>query len=265
MIDTDHKTLSVSGARDTDLIHAKQMALKQQEAAYEAQKKRHKRLTVVANKLRDSSAAGASFVSTDRDKLQRDFKRDRAGRSGSKAKAIETLWDSTPQVGRVVRHAPLRIDITPLGAGTDSSLILNEAVLGHGGVALPWLPPITLRVDFGERVAIVGFNGVGKSTLLGTLTRVLEPVSSKARVVRELRLGNLMQEHESLPRKETTRAYFSALTGMPPFEAGSHIISYGLTRQTASGPTDGATQPRRPRPRLAGRLLDAEGQRPCVG
>lgn len=67
------------------------------------------------------------------------------------------------------------------------------------------LPELSLRIDYGERVALIGYNGIGKSTLLRTLTGQLQPMSGSVVVGRELRIGNLMQEHESLPRDSTPR------------------------------------------------------------
>ena len=83
---------------------------------------------------------------------------------------------------QLVDRAVLEIEIDPVGAGGDAAIILSEVVLGHSpDTPLP-LAPVDLRVDFGERVAIVGFNGVGKSTLLKTVTGAIEPVRVAGRV-----------------------------------------------------------------------------------
>ena len=234
-IDTHEKTLTVSGSSYSNFRREKQLAKEQQEAAYEQQQQRHKRLTESANKLKAASAKGQRAVAKDHDKLQRDFRRDRAGRSGRKAKAIEKARDSEEKVERVVHHDVLKIEIDSLGAGADSTLILQDVLIGcTGGIPLP-LPPLSLRVDFGERVAIVGYNGIGKSTLLRTLTRAIEPLSGSVTLGRELRVGHLMQEHESLPRDQSARKYFSELSGIAEFDTGKRLINYGLTLQQVDG------------------------------
>jgi ATPase subunit of ABC transporter with duplicated ATPase domains len=230
-VDPIRRSVTVTGAKFEAFRHAKELAREQQRAAHEAHSERHKRLTAAADKLRDASAAGARFETKDRAKLQRNFKRDRAGRSGGKAKAIEALRDSVVAIERGVERAPLRIQLDTPGSGHDSHIMLGEAVLGYAQTGPLPLPPVTLRVDFGERVAIVGANGVGKSTLLRVLAGSLTTLRGTAHVGRELRVGNLTQEHESLPFGQTPRQHLAALAGLPPFDAGQRLIRYGLTLQ----------------------------------
>jgi len=227
IVDPLEATLTVSGASYTDYRQAEALAREQQQAAFEAQKKRNAKLTAAAEKLRASSMAGEAHVAKDNDKMQRDFRRDRAGRSGKKAKALEKLRDSADTVERVAVRRPLKIEIDPLGASHgDSSIIVGSLVLGYDE-PLP-VPPVSLRIDFGERVAIVGFNGVGKSTLLRFITKALEPIlGGTVSIGRELRLGNLTQEHESLPRDTTPREFFADFTKC---DAGAMLIRYGLNR-----------------------------------
>lgn len=58
-----------------------------------------------------------------------------------------------------------------------AALALEEVGFGYG--AVPVLENLTLRLDPGERVALLGRNGAGKSTLLGLVTGVLRPRSGR--------------------------------------------------------------------------------------
>mgnify|MGYP005866053465 CR=1 FL=1 len=96
--------------------------------------------------------------------------------------------------------------------------------------ALP-IPPISFRI--GERIAIIGQNGVGKTTLLRTLTGDLPPINPDGSVTigRDLRVGNMMQEHESLPRDISPRDHVAAVVpSLQRFEGGNRLIRYGLSR-----------------------------------
>jgi len=54
-----------------------------------------------------------------------------------------------------------------------------EAVDLEVGYTHPLMPKLTLSLERGEKVAIVGMNGVGKSTLLKTLLGVIPPLGGK--------------------------------------------------------------------------------------
>ncbi|GGC87586.1 ABC-F family ATP-binding cassette domain-containing protein [Enterococcus wangshanyuanii] len=56
------------------------------------------------------------------------------------------------------------------------ALITDQLVIGY---EKPLLAPIDLSVHSGEKVAIKGFNGIGKSTLIKTLTEKIKPLSGE--------------------------------------------------------------------------------------
>ena len=67
------------------------------------------------------------------------------------------------------------------------------------------LDAISLVVDEGQRIGLLGANGCGKSTLLRILANVLDPDSGERTERRALRLGYLPQEPE-LPAEATVHA-----------------------------------------------------------
>ena len=67
------------------------------------------------------------------------------------------------------------------------------------------LDAISLVVDEGQRIGLLGANGCGKSTLLRILANELDPDSGERTERRALRLGYLPQEPE-LPAEATVHA-----------------------------------------------------------
>ncbi len=61
-----------------------------------------------------------------------------------------------------------------------SALDINAVAKNYGDA--PALAPITLQVERGERVALIGHNGSGKTTLLRILSGLLEPSEGSATV-----------------------------------------------------------------------------------
>ncbi|HEX6985226.1 MAG TPA: ATP-binding cassette domain-containing protein [Planctomycetaceae bacterium] len=71
-------------------------------------------------------------------------------------------------------------------------LSLDEVTFGHGG--LPLGERISLRIEPGERIALLGRNGTGKSTLLRLLNGELAPEGGEVRRQKGLRTARLVQE-----------------------------------------------------------------------
>ncbi|MGJ8724738.1 MAG: ABC-F family ATP-binding cassette domain-containing protein [Roseibacillus sp.] len=76
-------------------------------------------------------------------------------------------------------------------------LSANELTLSYGHQNL--LDGVTLAVEAGEKVGMVGRNGCGKTSLLKILSRESEPDSGDIALRRELRVGYLPQEFELDP------------------------------------------------------------------
>jgi ABC-type Mn2+/Zn2+ transport system ATPase subunit len=68
---------------------------------------------------------------------------------------------------------------------------LDDVSIGHGGRAL--LSGVTVAVDPGDFLAVVGPNGGGKTTLLRTLLGVLPPLAGRRIAESRLRIGYVPQ------------------------------------------------------------------------
>ncbi len=72
--------------------------------------------------------------------------------------------------------------------------ILSTEQLGHSFNDSWLFKDLYFGINKGERVALVGINGTGKSTLLKILSGILAPVLGKVVTERELRIGYLEQD-----------------------------------------------------------------------
>ncbi|HJX17848.1 MAG TPA: ABC-F family ATPase [Acidiferrobacterales bacterium] len=64
---------------------------------------------------------------------------------------------------------------------------------GYGGK--PLFSNLNLMVEVGERVAVIGPNGIGKSTLLRTLVGDLKPDSGRVKMSENVNIGYFAQDH----------------------------------------------------------------------
>lgn len=93
--------------------------------------------------------------------------------------------------------------------------------------------PLFINVDFGidltSRVAIVGPNGVGKSTFLKLLLAELEPQKGEQRKNHRLRVGRFDQHSgEHLTAEESAAEYLQRLFNLPHEKARKALGSFGL-------------------------------------
>ncbi|WP_407658836.1 ABC-F family ATPase [Methylococcus geothermalis] len=73
------------------------------------------------------------------------------------------------------------------------ALEVKELSQGHGGKAL--FSGLGMMVEAGERVAVIGPNGIGKSTLLRTLVGELAPLEGTVKWSENVNLGYFAQDH----------------------------------------------------------------------
>lgn len=66
---------------------------------------------------------------------------------------------------------------------------------GYPGMAKPLLANLNLMIEAGERVAIIGPNGIGKTTLLRCLAGDLAPDRGEVKWAEKARLGYFAQDH----------------------------------------------------------------------
>lgn len=157
----------------------------------------------------------------DHDKLTANFKKERAIRKfDGAATALQGREKRLDDIERPMERPPLDIVLTT-EKNEESSIVLKKLVFGYpekseeaksfsGG-------PIDLEIPLGTRVAFLGNNGVGKSTLLQTITGALTPLGGEVVRGEKVIFGYLMQEHENISQALTPRELFKKR--LPDFDA----------------------------------------------
>lgn len=83
----------------------------------------------------------------------------------------------------------------PFSSSTgDEVLKLTNLEVGYNGKAI--LPPLNLLIEKNKKVAILGHNGVGKTTILKTIMGVLEPIGGTYKFNNSATINFFEQEHD---------------------------------------------------------------------
>lgn len=114
------------------------------------------------------------------------------------------------------------MDFTDTPDSGQIALEIDRLVIGYEGV--PLLPAITQTVVLGQRIALVGPNGVGKTTLFKTLLGETAPVSGIFRLGVGVNPGYLSQEGELMRPGLTVLETLQQNTSLNDHTAGRSFL-----------------------------------------
>ncbi len=239
-LDWHTHTVTVTGGSYSDYILALESKIARQNDDYHKQQEEIDRLTTRARESKASALRGASWSPSDNDKHLRGFKRDKAAKAGKVAKAIEKRIEHMDMVERPFERKPFAIPLDVQTKAGNRDISLRDVVASNGNDFT--VGPLSVDIPFGERIAILGNNGVGKSTLLNVISGRTKPTSGAVKIGSAIRIGNMMQEHDSLPRKSLVLDYFGATTGFDLRDSHTTLAQFGFDERQARMPI-GALSP----------------------
>ena len=182
-------------------------------------------------------ARAAERVGAERARIQRFVDRFRAKatkarQAQSRLKALARL----PEIAAVAEDAPTRFDFPEPARIAPPLLALDRVAAGYDG--RPVLRGVSLRLDMDDRIALLGANGNGKSTLAKLLAGRLPPLAGEVRPAPKLRVGYFAQDQEdALRADETPLAHMArALPRATPPKLRAQLARFGLDADRAETP-----------------------------
>lgn len=218
-IDWNNRTLNITNGKYSDYLLRKEKERDRQKQQYYSQQEEIERLQEKSLSLKQKSSAGSKYLGSDNDKFHRGFKRDKAAKSGKQAKAIEKRIEQIDTVEKPFERDLFRIHLKSINLDSGQYIQLSNIISGYNVKNDFNIGPISLTIPFGSRIAILGLNGEGKTTLLKTISGELSPLSGNIDYGKKIILGNLTQEHDNLPRNETIKDFLMHRIGAEDVQA----------------------------------------------
>ena len=164
-------------------------------------------------------AAQQAFIKKERDYIRKHM----GSRWTAQAKGRQKKLRTMQKRGHIIESAPrnrrgMSLDMGAVARSGDQALITRDLRIGYDP-AQPLLDvPDTLTLR-GETVAVIGPNGVGKSTLLKTITGELPPLRGEVITGAEVKLGYFAQAHEKLNARRSILDEITSVKAMPVSKA----------------------------------------------
>ncbi|MEK4629199.1 ABC-F type ribosomal protection protein [Solibacillus sp. FSL R7-0682] len=164
-------------------IHNKQLKIEQQFAAYKEQQKKIQKIKESIKRLRQ----WANEASPPNPDLYR------------KAKVMEKMLERMELIKRPKSEKAMNLKLQANERSGKEVFELSEVYHGFGNDIL--FMDVNLTVHWKDRLAIVGNNGTGKSTLLKLMLHQLKPTSGKVRIGSNVKVGYLSQQFDTFNKE----------------------------------------------------------------
>lgn len=143
------------------------------------------------------------------------IRRFKAGIKSKMARGRQSQLNRLERMDAPVKNEEFELRLPPATECADRVLIMEDLSIGYGEKVLAQGINITLRR--GEKVALLGANGTGKTTLLKTILGEIQPLKGKAKIGNRVQIGYFSQSYERLDPKQTLLENF--------------VMEYGFTEE----------------------------------
>jgi ATPase subunit of ABC transporter with duplicated ATPase domains len=183
------------------------------------------------------------------DKHVREKHRARADRQAAKGARVKKAADRLDVVAQPRKEWELRYSIDAGPSSADVVWTLDRVAADRDGFRLG---PIDLTVARGDRIAIAGDNGTGKSTLLAMMLGDLQPSSGRVTMGTRVRRGVIDQQRSRLDVETTVVDLVrKELGGADPGDVRTLLAKFGLGAEHVDRPARSLSMGERTRALMA--------------
>ncbi|MGK5682497.1 ABC-F family ATP-binding cassette domain-containing protein [Actinoplanes sp. URMC 104] len=203
----------------------------------------------------DKGVRNARRKAPDNDKIAKHARGETSEKQAAKARQTEKMIERLEVVEEPRKEWELRMEIAAAPRSGSVVATLRDAVVQRGDFRLG---PVTLQIDWADRVAITGANGSGKSTLLAALLGRIPLDEGTAHLGSGVVVGEIDQARGLfLGDKPLMAAFGAAVPEMSDADVRTLLAKFGLRAAHVPRPAASLSPGERTRAALA--LLQARG------
>jgi ATPase subunit of ABC transporter with duplicated ATPase domains len=203
----------------------------------------------------ENGVRNARRKAKDNDKIGRKLRTESTEKQAAKARQTERMIERLEVVEEPRKEWDLRMEIAAAPRAGAVVAAMRDAVVSRGDFTLG---PVTLQIDWADRVAITGANGSGKSTLLAALLGRLPLSSGSASLGSGVVVGEVDQARGLfLGDSPLMIAFGSVVPEMADADVRTLLAKFGLKAAHVMRPAGSLSPGERTRAALA--LLQAKG------
>ncbi len=129
------------------------------------------------------------------------IRRFKAGIKSKMARGRQSQLDRMDRLEKPLQNKKFVLRLPPAAECAEKVLIMEDLSIGYGERILA--SDINLVLRRGEKAALLGANGIGKTTLLKTILGKIKPLKGTAKIGNRVQIGYFSQSYERLVPEQT--------------------------------------------------------------
>jgi ATP-binding cassette subfamily F protein 3 len=226
-LDPQNRTSRLYPGNYSDYAAAKQSEMERQLQDYQNQQDEIGRLRLSASHLRGLTGPRRGGKADSNDKFAKGFFANRSLEVNRRAKQMEARIEKMLTEDHIEKPRgswQMKMEFGGITEGSRDAVVLDRLSCGYPGATL--ISDISLRLRHGDRAALIGPNGCGKTTLLRTIAGQIEPLSGTVRLGNRTKLGVMAQEQENLNPDWNALVSIQNLVSLAETEARAFLSMY---------------------------------------
>jgi len=170
--------------------------------------------------------AQQEFLAKEEEYIRRNMAGQNTRQAKGKLKRLETMKKRGKLLNRPRERRALHLNIGANLRSGDKVLMTRDLAVGYADGAAPLFHAPDITLWRGEVAALIGPNGVGKSTFLKTALGELPPLSGEVKIGASVQIGYFAQAHELLNPKNSIIDEITLVKPMLPAEVRHYLGSF---------------------------------------